>query len=70
MSSFLDGEILLAKVAQKQTFSGMLVSSFYCRYNSYYVRKLDIFFSSNHNIHKSSCGLCFRASEPLVDRFY
>ena len=39
MPSFLDGEIPLAKVAQKQTFSGMLVSSFYCRYNSYYVRR-------------------------------
>ena len=31
---------------------------------------LDIIFSSNHNIHKSSCGLCFWASDPLIDRFY
>ena len=30
---------------------------------------LDILFSSNHNIHKSSHGLCFWASEPLIDRF-
>ena len=30
---------------------------------------LDILFSSNHNIHKSSCGLCFWDSDPLVERF-
>ena len=32
-------------------------------------RKLDILFSSNHNIHKSSSGLCFWASDPLIERF-
>ena len=31
---------------------------------------LDILFSSNHNIHKSSHGLCFWASDPLIDKFY
>ena len=31
---------------------------------------VDILFSSNHNIHKSSCSLCFWASDPLIDRFY
>ena len=35
-----------------------------------YLFNLDILFSSNHNIHKSSCGLCFWASDPLIDRFY
>ena len=35
-----------------------------------FVGTLDILFSSNHNIHKSSCGLCFWASDPLIDRFY
>ena len=30
---------------------------------------LDILFLSNHNIHKSSYGLCFRASDPLIDTF-
>ena len=30
---------------------------------------LDILFSSNHNIHKSSFGLCFWASDPLIERF-
>ena len=25
---------------------------------------------SNHNIHKSSYGICFLASDPLMDRFY
>ena len=29
-----------------------------------------ILFSSNHNIHKSSCDLCIWASDPLIDRFY
>ena len=28
---------------------------------------LDVVFSSNHNIHKSSCGLCFWASSPLIE---
>ena len=32
-------------------------------------RKLDILFSSNHNIHKSSSGHCFWASDPLIERF-
>ena len=31
---------------------------------------LDKLFSSNHNIQKSSCGLCFWASYPLSDRFF
>ena len=31
---------------------------------------LDILFLSNGNIHKTLCGLCFWASEPLIDRFY
>ena len=35
-----------------------------------YLFNLDILFSSNHYIHKSSCGLCFWASDPLIDRFY
>ena len=32
--------------------------------------RVDILFLSNHNIHKSSCGHCFWASDPLNDRFY
>ena len=31
---------------------------------------LDIFFPSNHNIHKSSCGHCVCVSDPLIDGFY
>ena len=31
---------------------------------------LDILFLLNHNIHKSSHGLCFWASDPLIDKFY
>ena len=33
----------------------------------YYIHigTLDIFFPSNHNIHKSSCGLCFWGSDPF-----
>ena len=34
------------------------------------VCRIDILFLSNHNIHKSLCGLCFWASDPLIDRFY
>ena len=34
------------------------------------VSGLDTLFSSNHNIHKSSCGLCFWASDLFIDRFY
>ena len=36
---------------------------------SYTSCMLDIeYFSSNHNIHKSTCGLCFWASDPyLID---
>ena len=32
-------------------------------------RKLDILFSSNHDIHKSSSGHCFWASDPLIEKF-
>ena len=35
-----------------------------------YVCILNILFSSNHNIHKSLHGLCFWASDPLIERFY
>ena len=31
---------------------------------------LDILFPSNHIIHKSSCGLCLWASDPIIDKFY
>ena len=27
-------------------------------------------FSSNHNLHKSSCRLCFWAQDPLINTFY
>ena len=30
--------------------------------------EMDILFPSNHNIHKSTCGLCFMASVPLIER--
>ena len=31
---------------------------------------LDILLLSNHKIHKSSHGLCFWTSDPLIDKFY
>ena len=34
-----------------------------------YIPVLDILFSSNHNINKRLCGLCFEASDPLIERF-
>ena len=35
-----------------------------------YIGTVDMIFSSNHNIHKSLCGICLWASGPLIDRFY
>ena len=35
---------------------------------SIYLLALDILFSSNHNIHKSLFGLCFWASDTLIER--
>ena len=35
----------------------------------YNIPMLDIFFSSNHNIHKSSRGLCVWASDTLISMF-
>ena len=32
--------------------------------------KLDLLFSSNHNIHKRSSDHCFWASDHLIDGFY
>ena len=37
--------------------------------NYFFIFALDILFSSNHNIHKSTCDLSFWASDPLIDRF-
>ena len=37
---------------------------------AYYTSILDILFSSNRNIHKSSYGLCILASDTLIDKFY
>ena len=34
--------------------------------NMYVVSNLDILFLSNHNIHKSLCGLCFWAPDALI----
>ena len=33
-----------------------------------YIHTLDILFPSNHNIHNSSYGICFLASDPLIER--
>ena len=39
-------------------------------YQTSHVSRLDVLFSSNYNIQKSLCGLCFWASDFLIDRFY
>ena len=39
------------------------ISHMYCKY-------IDILFLPNHNIYKSLSGLCFWASDQLIDRFY
>ena len=36
----------------------------------YILGGLDILFSSNHNIHKSSCGLFIWTSDPLIDKTF
>ena len=46
------------------------ISSVSCWCWALKVQCLDILFSSNRNIHKSSYGLCFWASDPLINRFY
>ena len=37
--------------------------------NIHYPDIVPSIFSSNHNVHKSSSGLCFWAPDPLIDRF-
>ena len=49
--------------------SGTCKSMWYKTPNAIYLL-LDILFLSNHNIHKSLCGLCFWASDHLIDRSY
>ena len=42
-----------------------------CKQGFYDIGSLDIhFISSNHNIQKSSCGLCNMAADPIIYRFY
>ena len=36
--------------------------------NGYFLKQ-SATFSSNHNVHKSSCDLGFWASDPLIERF-
>ena len=36
---------------------------------SLYLFNLDILFSSNHNVHKSSWDVCFWASDTLIEGF-
>ena len=45
------------------TFVGMT-------FGQVYIYTLDILFSSNHNDHRSSGGLCFWASDPLIEEDY
>ena len=55
----------------------IILPSYYAKYyiakfvNEFeaYICTLDILFSSNHNIHKSSCGLRFWALDPLINGF-
>jgi len=62
----VDSDALLAKEVQK---GGRLQSlnKFFDQYSI--INILDILFSSNPNIHKSMCGLCFWAADPLIYRF-
>ena len=40
-----------------------------CNKNQIAYRYIRYTFLSNHNIHKSWCGFCFLASDPLIERF-
>ena len=45
-------------------------TSFYnMKFLRFFLKQHQIF-SSNRNIHKSLCGLCFWASDPWIDRFW
>ena len=66
-----------AKIASKNTLYVrrnvfLFVTSFvcWCNFTTNIYHALDILFPSNHNIHKSSYGLCFWPSNPLIDIFY
>ena len=67
---FLNSFVIEAenKCQRKNTFVISCCIAF--THNSLYVFYLDIFFSSNQNIHKSSWGLCFWTSDPLIDRSF
>ena len=54
--------LLICYLGSHKTFSMVRPSLF--------VSIIDIFFSSNHNIHKSSSGLYFWDSDPLINRIY
>ena len=54
--------LLICYLGSHKTFSMVRPSLF--------VSIIDIFFSSNDNIHKSSSGLCFWTSDPLINRIY
>ena len=62
VSSLVDEDSTKSSIHEDQVKIGMYLYILYL--NSIYT------LSSNHNIHKSSCGLCFLVSDPLIDRFY
>ena len=57
----------LARVWKKVELIKVFTLQYEC--NSNHPFPFDILFRQN-NIHKSSCGLCFSAPDPLIDRFY
>ena len=70
--------ILLVEVVHSRIFDEALLASIATKVAQAFedaleaikqVCVLDILFSSNHNIHKRSCGLCFWASDPLIEIF-
>ena len=53
---------------EKDKFLLSCMGMFYFVYVIVFIKRYDRYtFSSNHNIHKSSCGLCFWALDPLID---
>ena len=65
----LDKTLLLLPDAQKHYQNALFCMKFNTLHNILYTYTIRYIFSSNHNIHKSSSGLCFWASDPLIERF-
>ena len=56
------------KTQVRNAYDEESVQIFIWQFFEWHIGRVDILFPSNHNIHKSSYGLCFWASDPLIGR--